>query len=170
MADLSSKGVVNLVSDEVKQIYGLLEADFTPLELCHRLAPLLQALESVNKEMSGQPCCSAGSACTLDVPLYRRPLAVLGKYHVYMGSEFCRFRIWEAVAPWRTENKYVIGCLEVFAESCLPLGFDSMEATGLKCSAEKAYACGAQQGEGQLSGLSALFSSLVPHIWVKLQC
>ena len=58
MADLSSKGVVNLVSDEVKQIYGLLEADFTPLELCHRLSPLLESLASVNKEMSGLHHCA----------------------------------------------------------------------------------------------------------------
>lgn len=53
MSDLSSKGVVNLVSDEVRQIYSLLEADFTPLELCQRLAPLLQKLETVTESMSG---------------------------------------------------------------------------------------------------------------------
>ena len=61
---MSSKGVVNLVSDEVKQIYSLLEADFTPLELCQRLAPLLESLENTNKQMSGKCelqcmcCCS----------------------------------------------------------------------------------------------------------------
>jgi len=44
---------VNLVSDEVRQIYSLLEADFTPLELCQRLAPLLKQLESVTETMSG---------------------------------------------------------------------------------------------------------------------
>lgn len=53
VSDLSSKGVVNLVSDEVRQIYSLLEADFTPLELCQRLAPLLKQLESVTETMSG---------------------------------------------------------------------------------------------------------------------
>lgn len=53
MSDLSSKGVVNLVSDEVRQIYSLLEADFTPLELCQRLAPLLEKLETVTEAMSG---------------------------------------------------------------------------------------------------------------------
>ena len=53
VSDLSSKGVVNLVSDEVKQIYSLLEADFTPLELCQKLAPLLEQLETVTKSMSG---------------------------------------------------------------------------------------------------------------------
>lgn len=53
MSDLSSKGVVNLVSDEVRQIYSLLEADFTPLELCQRLAPLLEKLETITKSMSG---------------------------------------------------------------------------------------------------------------------
>jgi len=41
------------VSDEVRQIYSLLEADFTPLELCQRLAPLLKQLESVTETMSG---------------------------------------------------------------------------------------------------------------------
>ena len=69
MADLSSKGVVNLVSDEVKQIYSLLEADFTPLELCQRLAPLLESLENTTKQMSGQCspcppfCCPCGANC-----------------------------------------------------------------------------------------------------------
>ena len=53
MSDLSSKGVVNLVSDEVRQIYSLLEADFTPLELCQRLAPLLEKLETITESMSG---------------------------------------------------------------------------------------------------------------------
>lgn len=53
MSDLSSKGVVNLVSDEVRQIYSLLEADFTPLELCQRLAPLLEKLGTVTEAMSG---------------------------------------------------------------------------------------------------------------------
>ena len=53
VSDLSSKGVVNLVSDEVRQIYSLLEADFTPLELCQRLAPLLEKLETVTEPMSG---------------------------------------------------------------------------------------------------------------------
>ncbi len=53
VSDLSSKGVVNLVSDEVRQIYSLLEAEFTPLELCQKLAPLLTQLESVTKSMSG---------------------------------------------------------------------------------------------------------------------
>ena len=53
VSDLSSKGVVNLVSNEVRQIYSLLEADFTPLELCQRLAPLLEKLETVTEPMSG---------------------------------------------------------------------------------------------------------------------
>ncbi|KAL3155895.1 hypothetical protein ABBQ32_012895 [Trebouxia sp. C0010 RCD-2024] len=53
VSDLSSKGVVNLVSNEVRQIYSLLEADFTPLELCQRLAPLLEKLETVSEPMSG---------------------------------------------------------------------------------------------------------------------
>lgn len=56
VSDLSSKGVVNLVSDEVRQIYSLLEADFTPLELCQRLAPLLEKLETVTEAMSGTGC------------------------------------------------------------------------------------------------------------------
>lgn len=57
VSDLSSKGVVNLVSNEVRQIYSLLEADFTPLELCQRLAPLLEKLETVTEPMSGMiPC------------------------------------------------------------------------------------------------------------------
>lgn len=34
------------------QIHALLEADFVPLELCARLAPLLEALEGLNKPLS----------------------------------------------------------------------------------------------------------------------
>jgi hypothetical protein len=36
----------------VAQIHALLEADFVPLELCARLAPLLEALEGLNKPLS----------------------------------------------------------------------------------------------------------------------
>ncbi len=63
VSDLSSKGVVNLVSDEVRQIYSLLEADFTPLELCQRLAPLLKQLESVTETMSGVLQCQLQYRC-----------------------------------------------------------------------------------------------------------
>lgn len=34
------------------QIHALLEADFVPLELCARLAPLLDALEGLNRPLS----------------------------------------------------------------------------------------------------------------------
>ena len=62
VGELASKGVGNLVPDDIKQILTLLEGDFVPLELCHRLQPLLQSLGSLSKPMSGE-CCK--SNCTL---------------------------------------------------------------------------------------------------------
>ena len=53
VGELASKGVGNLVPDEIKQILTLLEGDFVPLELCHRLQPLLETLGSLSKPMSG---------------------------------------------------------------------------------------------------------------------
>ena len=37
LSELQSKGILNLVPPEVKQIHALLEADFNPLELCRKL-------------------------------------------------------------------------------------------------------------------------------------
>ena len=37
LTELQSKGILNLVPAEVKQIHALLEADFNPLELCRKL-------------------------------------------------------------------------------------------------------------------------------------
>lgn len=53
VGELASKGVGNLVPDEIKQILTLLEGDFVPLELCHRLQPLLETLGGLSKPMSG---------------------------------------------------------------------------------------------------------------------
>ncbi|KAK9824579.1 hypothetical protein WJX72_011465 [[Myrmecia] bisecta] len=61
VSELASKGVLNIVPDEIKQIHALLESDFTPLELCQRLGPLLDSLDGLSKPMSGaSPVQDAG--------------------------------------------------------------------------------------------------------------
>ncbi len=52
VSELSSKGILTLVPEEVRAIYTMLETDFNPLELCRRLAPLLDQLEALTKPMS----------------------------------------------------------------------------------------------------------------------
>lgn len=44
------------LQQEVKDIFHLLEADFNPLELCTKLAPLLEKLPALNAEVSSRSC------------------------------------------------------------------------------------------------------------------
>ena len=57
----------------MKDIFHLLEADFNPLELCTKLAPLLEKLPGLNAEVSGSSTSEAmlHQSCTLSF----RPLA-----------------------------------------------------------------------------------------------
>lgn len=48
----SIQGILNLVVPEVRQIFELLTAEFSPLELCSRLAPLMTRLEEMTHTMS----------------------------------------------------------------------------------------------------------------------
>lgn len=50
--ELSSKGILSLVPEEVRAIHTLLESDFNPLELCKKLTPLLESLTALTKPMS----------------------------------------------------------------------------------------------------------------------
>ena len=110
VSDLSSKGVVNLVSDEVRQIYSLLEADFTPLELCQRLAPLLTQLETVTKSMSGRRLqILAASRCHYDC----RPTFLSALYSVPLRpcrhSVFCFRQLPDSVhAPLRPCQQWML--------------------------------------------------------------
>ena len=52
LAELHAKGIPSLVPEEVKQILGLLEAEFVPLELCHRLQPLLAKVNDFSGSLS----------------------------------------------------------------------------------------------------------------------
>jgi hypothetical protein len=54
LIDIEKKGLLALVPPEVKQIYGLLESDFNPLQLCKVVAPLLEALPALNQPVSGK--------------------------------------------------------------------------------------------------------------------
>lgn len=53
----------------MKDIFHLLEADFNPLELCSKLAPLLEKLPGLNTHLS-----SAAPVQTADLALYRPAL------------------------------------------------------------------------------------------------
>jgi len=50
--DVTSKGLLNLVPEPIKQLYAILESEFSPLHLCQKLAPLLEQLESMDEPLS----------------------------------------------------------------------------------------------------------------------
>lgn len=52
LSDLLSKGIQNLVPPEVSEIHKLLESDFNPLQLCHKIEPLISRLDEVSSAMS----------------------------------------------------------------------------------------------------------------------
>lgn len=52
LAELTAKGVLNLVPEPIKQLYAALEQDFSPLQLCKKLAPLLEQLEGMDQPLS----------------------------------------------------------------------------------------------------------------------
>ncbi|EIE20453.1 hypothetical protein COCSUDRAFT_30620 [Coccomyxa subellipsoidea C-169] len=52
LSELRAKKIVDIVPEEVRQIYVLLESDFSPLELCAQVAPLLEKLSSLDAPMS----------------------------------------------------------------------------------------------------------------------
>ena len=54
---------------EVKEIYALLEADFNPLELCSKLAPLLEKLPGLDAQLS-----PAAPVAAAELGLYRPAL------------------------------------------------------------------------------------------------
>jgi hypothetical protein len=54
IADIERKGLLTLVPAEVKQLYGLLESDFNPLQLCKVVAPLLERLAELNQPVSSE--------------------------------------------------------------------------------------------------------------------
>lgn len=53
----------------MRQICALLEADFSPLELCSQIGPLLDKLESLNSTLS-----SASPVQEASLPQYKRAL------------------------------------------------------------------------------------------------
>lgn len=52
LSDLTAKGLLNLVPEPIKQLYAVLESDFSPLHLCAKLAPMLEQLDSLNQPLS----------------------------------------------------------------------------------------------------------------------
>lgn len=52
LGELRAKKVIDLVPEEVRAIHGLLEAEFNPLQLCKRLAPLIEKLAKLDAPLS----------------------------------------------------------------------------------------------------------------------
>ena len=61
IADIEKKGLLSLVPPAVKQVFGLLESDFNPLQLCKVVAPLLDSLPTLNQPVSGASWAAAGA-------------------------------------------------------------------------------------------------------------
>lgn len=53
LASLANMNMLALAPPEVRQLHELLTSDFSPLELCARLAPLLEKIADVGSSMSG---------------------------------------------------------------------------------------------------------------------
>ncbi|KAI3438410.1 hypothetical protein D9Q98_000841 [Chlorella vulgaris] len=52
IADIERKGLLTLVPAEVKQLFGLLESEFDPLQLCKVVSPLLESLQTLNQPVT----------------------------------------------------------------------------------------------------------------------
>jgi len=52
ISSINSMNLLSLVPQEVRTAYELLTADFNPLELCKKLAPLLEAIQGISAPMS----------------------------------------------------------------------------------------------------------------------
>ncbi len=95
IADIEKKGLLSLVPPEVKQIFGLLEADFNPLQLCKVVAPLLDKLKELNQTVSGESAAEqerSGCECGAELPgawqvLARRLPGVVVLYSMRAVSE-----------------------------------------------------------------------------------
>ena len=76
VSELAAKGILNLVPEPVKQLYAVLEQDFSPLQLCRKLAPLLEQLDGLNKPLSS-------ASPVQDAPLgdYRKSLEQARCHH-----------------------------------------------------------------------------------------
>ena len=55
--------------DDIKHILSLMESEFTPLQLCHKLAPLLEKLPHLATNLS-----AASPIQHVDPGLFRKPL------------------------------------------------------------------------------------------------
>lgn len=62
LADIERKGLLQLVPEQVRQIYSVVEGGFNPLQLCQELKPLLDALKPLGEELAPSAACPPGSA------------------------------------------------------------------------------------------------------------
>ena len=60
LQDVERKGLLQLVSPEIKAIYTALEGEFNPLQLCKALVPLLDGLAALGESLAPSPACPAG--------------------------------------------------------------------------------------------------------------
>lgn len=73
LAELTAKGLLNLVPEQIKLLYTTLDQDFSPLQLCKKLAPLLDQLESMN-----QPLSPASPVQEANLGQYKKSLQKVG--------------------------------------------------------------------------------------------
>ena len=83
-----ARGPLNpTLNPRAAQIHALLEADFVPLELCARLAPLLDALEGLNRPLS-----SASPVPDAMLGQYKRALQQVQFPGQALGAEHLSYR------------------------------------------------------------------------------
>ena len=74
VSDLATRGVVAMAPAPVADIHALLETEFAPLDLCTRLAPLLDQLAATEGATTVSPACpvpTAGDLSSYVAPLRR---------------------------------------------------------------------------------------------------
>jgi hypothetical protein len=74
--DVTSKGLLNLVPEPIKQLYAILESEFSPLHLCQKLAPLLEQLETMD-----EPLSAASPVHDVSLGQYKNTLQQVGTKH-----------------------------------------------------------------------------------------
>lgn len=74
LADLTAKGLLNLVPEPIRALYVTLDQDFSPLQLCKKLAPLLDQLDSMDQPLSSASPVQQASLAQYKHSLQQVPL------------------------------------------------------------------------------------------------
>lgn len=68
MAEVQAKTILSQAHEDVRAVFSLLETEFNPLELCQRLAPLLERVANLDMSLSA----GAGIPAEVDVAFFTR--------------------------------------------------------------------------------------------------